>query len=328
MIISKKSMALSLATVIAFSPMVAKAEYDEPISYMSISAPIADRVMYSEYTEFRGKVEEIQNDEGKFSILVTNSIIEGGLNALKAYIDEDVILLSDKDMNSANKDDIKVGMEVVIFFHKDTIMTMSYPPMLGPDVIIINEKEEYQQVMVSKFDKELLNKEKDLYIHPSEETVIVDIDGNKIGKDDLIDKDLIVFYTVVLESYPAQTTPEKIIVLPVKEDQVVSNVFDLENKFIKEIDGITMIPLRLVAENLGYEVSWNQETKTAELSRGAQWTSITIGKDNYSFAKMHIELGTDPILINSRTYVPLKFVEEILKANIEVIDDISIRILY
>lgn len=328
MIINKRGMALSLAAVIALSPVVVKAEYDESISYMPISAPIADRVMYSEFIEFRGKVDEIQNENGQFSILATNSITEGGLNALKAYIDEDVILLSDKDMDFADKSDIKVGMEVVIFYHKDTIMAMSYPPMLGPDVIVINENEEYQQVMVSKFDKEFLNAEKDMYIHPSNDTLIIDKDGNKVDKDDLVDKDLIVFYTVVLESYPAQTTPEKIIVMPARENQVVSNEFVLDNELIKVIDGVTMIPLRLVGEALGYEVSWNQETKTAELLREAQWTAVTIGKDKYSFAKMLVELGTAPILIDSRTYVPISFIEEILKANVEVIEDKNIIIKF
>ena len=328
--LNKRGMALSLAVVIAISPIVVKAEYDESISYMPISAPIVDvdRVMYSEFTEFRGKVDEIQNENGQFSIIVTNSIIEGGLNALKAYINEDVILLSDKDMNYADKGDIKVGMEVVIFFHKDTVMAMSYPPMLGPDVVIINENDEYQQVMVSKFDKDFLNAEKDMYIHPSEDTVIIDSDGNEVDKDEIVNRDLIVFYDIVLESYPAQTTPEKIIVMPIRKDQAINQEFVLDHDLIKVIGEVTMIPLRLVGEALGYEVSWNQDTKTAELVKDVQWTAVTIGEDKYNYHKMLVELGTAPILIDSRTYVPLSFIEEILKANVEVIEDDNIIIKY
>lgn len=82
-----------------------------------------------------------------------------------------------------------------------------------------------------------------------------------------------------------------------------------------------MIPLRLVGESLGYEVSWNQETKTSELVRGPQWTALTIGEDNYNFAKMLVKLGTAPVLIEDRTFVPMSFIEEILKAEVEVMPE-------
>lgn len=323
-----KGMALSLAACMAVTPMVVKAEDMEiiPIS-APISAPIEDeRVMYSEYIEFRGKVEEIYNEDGQFYILATNGITEGGLNALKAYIDEDVILLNNKDMEFASKDDLKVGTEVVIYYHKDTIMALSYPPMLGPDVVIINDNEE-QGAMVSKFDGEFLNAEKDLYARPSDETIIIDKDGNVLTKDDVKNRDLIIFYDIVLESYPAQTTPKKVIVMPEREEMPVVNEFVLENFFVKDTNGVKMIPLRLVAEALGYEVSWNQETKTAEVVRGAQWTSVTIGQDRYSFAKMLVELGTAAELIDEKTYVPMNFIEEILKAGVEVVAE-GLKIIY
>ena len=326
--IYKKGMVLSLAASIALSPMVIKAEeYDESIAYMPIS--VTDEVKTPEYIKFKGNIEEVRNVDGQFSILVENDNTEG-LDALVAYVNEDVILLSDEAMDFADKDKLEVGMEVTIYYHKDTIMAMSYPPMLGPDVIVINDhdKDDFISVMVSKFNKDSLSAEGDLVIHTSEDTVIVDKDGNKVDKEDLADKDLIVFYDIVLESYPAQTTPNKIIVMPAREEVNESKEFILEDELIKEIDKVTMIPLRLVGESLGYEVTWNQETKTAELVREAQWTAVTIGEDKYNFAKMLVELGTAPVIIDSKTYVPLNFAEEILKANVERVEDGTIRILY
>ncbi|WP_409344021.1 copper amine oxidase N-terminal domain-containing protein [Paenibacillus sp. MBLB4367] len=84
-------------------------------------------------------------------------------------------------------------------------------------------------------------------------------------------------------------------------------------------DGQTpMIPLRAVAEALGYELSWNNETMAAELRKGNQWTSVSIGQDRYSFAKMLITLGTAPELKDNKTYVPLQFAADVLKANVTV----------
>lgn len=315
----KKGMALSLALCMILAPVIAKAEGEVVVP---ISAPIE-----TEYIQFAGKIEEVQTVGDHFSILV-NTGKEDGFNELRAYVSEDVIILNDKDMSFAKMDDLKIGTAVSLYYHKHTPMFTSLPPILTPNVIVINnsDKENFISVMVSKFDKDLLNAEKDLVIHVSDETVIVDKDGNKVAKEDLEDKDLIIFYDIVLESYPAQTHPKKIVVMP--EEEKLANEFLLKKEFIKTIDGVTMIPLRLVGESLGYAVSWKQETKTAELLRGPQWTAVTIGKDSYSFAKMIVKLGTAPILINSSTYVPLNYVEQVLIAEVEAMDNGDINIKY
>lgn len=325
----KKGMAISLALSMILSPMLSKAENEDIVP---ISAPISviseGTVKETEYIHFAGKIEEIQAGGDYFSILVKNEK-EDGFNELRAYVSKEVILLNDKDMSFAKKEDLKIGTTVTMYYYKHTPMGLSLPPVLTPDAIVINnaDNENYIAVMVSKFDKDLLNAEKDLVIHVSDKTVIVDKDGNKVAKEDLTDKDLIIFYDIVLESYPAQTSPKKIIVLE-KGEPVVAKEFLLRKEFIKTIDGVTMIPLRLVGESLGYEVSWKQETKTAELLRGPQWNAVIIGKDQYNFARMMIKLGTAPVLINSSTYVPFNYIEEVLRAEVETMDNGDIKIKY
>lgn len=90
------------------------------------------------------------------------------------------------------------------------------------------------------------------------------------------------------------------------------------NQFFADAKGNTMIPLRLVAERIGFEITWNPDTMTAELKKGANWTTVTIGKDAYFFARMApAPLGAAPVLVESSTYVPLKFVTDILKAEVK-----------
>lgn len=346
---NKKAMALSLATIIAVSPLAVRAaEESKPISApidTPIVQPIEEEAKTAEYIMFRGKIEKVEADNGMKYILVKNDNKEG-LDALRAYINEDVILLSDKILDFADADDLKEGMEVTIVYHKDTIMALSYPPMLGPDAVIINDSEDFQGVMVSKFDDKLLNAEGDMIIRPSEKTVIVDKDGEKLQTEDLYDRDLIAFFDIVLTSYPGQTSPKKIVVMPEREelpveepseetpivDEVPEEIkefkeFVLVNEYIKNINGADMIPLRLVGEALDYEVKWNQETKTAELTKGAQWTAVTIGKDNYNFAKMLIKLGVAPEMVDSITYVPSSFIEEVLRVKVEIVPE-GLKILY
>lgn len=86
----------------------------------------------------------------------------------------------------------------------------------------------------------------------------------------------------------------------------------------KKADGITMVSLRDVANSLGYEIKWNQSSRSAELTKGAQWTNVIVGKDSYFFAKMApVSLGTAPILKNDSLYVPVKFVTDILRVEVK-----------
>lgn len=92
-------------------------------------------------------------------------------------------------------------------------------------------------------------------------------------------------------------------------------------------EGVSLVPLRKVAEGLGYEVKWNQETYAAELKKGAGWTSVSVGQDSYFFAKMTpVTLGTAPVILNDTLYVPLKFVTDILRANVKTGDAGAIHI--
>ena len=75
-----------------------------------------------------------------------------------------------------------------------------------------------------------------------------------------------------------------------------------------------MIPLRMVAEALGYKVTWNEEAERVELERLPHWITLKPGEDAYTFAKTApMPLGKAPELVNDTTFVPVEFVREILQ---------------
>ncbi len=339
----KKYIVLSLATCITLSPLVVRANNDpDGKEIIPISAPVdkvekIDEVAMADYIKYDGKITEVNDNEKYLSILVKDNENEP-YNGMLFHINEDVILLNDKTKDFVTKDTLKKGMNVSTYYHKDTVMAMSMPPQLGPDVIVVRESKEPTSIYVSGFNKELLSSDGTLRIAPSENTVIVDKNGNKIDKKDIENKELIVFYSMVMESYPAQTTPEKIIVMEKEEevkekpeitvlDKIIINEKEvtLNKPLYKNEEGVMMLPLRQIAEALGYEVKWNNETRTAELTKGPQWTAVTIGKDNYNFAKMLIKLGTAPETKNSSTYVPFSFLEEVLRVGVEITEEGMIK---
>jgi hypothetical protein len=69
------------------------------------------------------------------------------------------------------------------------------------------------------------------------------------------------------------------------------------------VDGRVMVPLRTMVEALHAEVMWDMTTQTAKVLKDGKVTSIVVGKalpDGMGMA----------IMINNRTYVPIRFVTQ------------------
>jgi hypothetical protein len=110
--------------------------------------------------------------------------------------------------------------------------------------------------------------------------------------------------------------------------EVDGEIIDLEGAKIYGENGKLMIPLRVVSEALGYKITWNKERLSVDLIKGDNFTSISIGKDNYFYGKTApIELGIAPELKDGKTYVPLQFVKQILRTQATVNGSESIQIV-
>lgn len=348
--ISKQIIALSMATCLTLTPLAVSANNEkEVIDMLPISAEVINEKpeeLVAEYDEYTGKIVEITEKEELISILVKDS--EEEFNGEVLHLNKDVIILNSKTKENMKMEDLKEGMKVTRFAHKNTPVLLSMPGQLTPQVIIVNE-EDTGSVNVSKFNVDLVNAENTLKLLVEEETIIVNEAGEKVEKGDLVNRDLIVFYSVATKSIPAQAPVQKIILMDQEEELIEETEEEVEeSEKLKEIsvldkividekeisldkelynkDGMTMIPLRQISEALGYEVAWNNETRTAELTKGAQWTSVTIGEDNYNFAKMIVKLGIAPEIKEGSTFVPFTFLEEVLKVNLEIMESGMINI--
>lgn len=88
---------------------------------------------------------------------------------------------------------------------------------------------------------------------------------------------------------------------------------------VQVIDGVTFLPLRATLEKMGFEVTWNGETKTIEIHKGAQWTSVTIGQNAYFKNKMAPHtLSSAPVIVNDRTLIPVEFIADILGRHMSI----------
>lgn len=84
----------------------------------------------------------------------------------------------------------------------------------------------------------------------------------------------------------------------------------------KIVNGRTMVPIRFVAENLGFEVAWTAATKTAVIGDNGEITLI-IGAPTATVNGKTVTLDAPAMIENGRALVPLRFISESLGAEVD-----------
>jgi hypothetical protein len=85
--------------------------------------------------------------------------------------------------------------------------------------------------------------------------------------------------------------------------------------FIDE-NGRTQVPVRFVSEALGANVEWDGTTKKVSVNLNSRKVILTIGKKEYVVNNQSYQMDTVALLMESRTFVPLRFVSEALGATV------------
>lgn len=72
----------------------------------------------------------------------------------------------------------------------------------------------------------------------------------------------------------------------------------------------TLIPIRAVLESTNATLEWDQDTKTASITRNGKTVSVTIGSNIMKTPDGDVTLDTAPVLQNSTTYAPIRAIAE------------------
>lgn len=234
----------------------------------------------------------------------------------------DDALIFDNSGVKLTKEDVKTGASLTIFKDENGDVLAI--------IVVDEEKSSFADVdLYGKSDSfgDLINAKNDLALNIAEETEIVNAAGEKAAKEELEGKNLVVFYSMVAMSLPAQTSPTKIVVLETKEVKAVTIAKD---KVITEGD-VVMLPLREVAEGLDFEVAWDNTLQKVTVGTTAMGVNFSVGENKYNKARMMpTELEKAPELVVSGefgiTYVPMSFFTQLIEAEAKVNEDGSVTI--
>lgn len=310
---------LSLSAVTPLAAASAPADLKAAAAQISAAKPInaaLNTMEEFEFGSFTGVVKEITergSAQDSKLVLIEN---EAGNQANIIITNKTYIL---------NHAEISVGSTMTAYYNAKAIMLMIYPPQYLAEVVVTGNQA--SNVKVDLFNKDLVSADNALKLNISPATEVVLQDG-KIYDGELTNRKLVVIYGVSTRSIPAQTTPEKVIVLfekavpPIYQltpDDVANMQIVVNNEITKapaafrNEKGMVMVPLRAISEALGFALGWDNDTRSIMVGKHVK---LTIGIDNYiKNGTDPIQLGAAPALVGGTTFVPLDFFRKVTLLN-------------
>ena len=81
-------------------------------------------------------------------------------------------------------------------------------------------------------------------------------------------------------------------------------------------DNRTLVPVRFISEELGAGVEWIAAGNEVKIAHNSETIHLQIGSNKAVVGTTQVNLDTAPVVVNSRTMVPLRFVSECLEAEV------------
>ena len=318
----------------------------------------------SELPEFISVVGEIKEIYERGYLFVLVETWEEEPRKINFIIDQDTILLSDRDL--------EVGMSVIGHYRTNVITPTMYPPQIH--AIIFKSQELPGGVLIDRFDGDWNAFSRPYQLEIQEDIEIVLQDGNPFEGDllELENRALIIFFDAIprVVEPPIPVVPTKIIVLfeiavpPIhylteeeldmmlipdnwqgglqlspedlvefwasnfdpKTAQILVNDECIESPapFVCNESGQIMVPVAPIAQALGYNVYG----EGADVVIGPGIT-FTAGVDSYFVGRMApVQLFAAPILQDNVLFVPMGFFQYVLHHSAYIMDgNVIIRTL-
>jgi hypothetical protein len=81
-------------------------------------------------------------------------------------------------------------------------------------------------------------------------------------------------------------------------------------------DGRTLVPLRAIAQTMGAQVQWDDQSRSISMTRGDKTVSLGIDSTAATVNNAPVNLDVPATIVNGRTMVPARFISESLGAQV------------
>jgi hypothetical protein len=281
----------------------------EPVTTAAENTDAAAPVAAAKSAVITGEVTKIAEAAG-----VTSVTLDDGKDGVVLQI-SDLRFVYDQELKTfLSLEDVKVGMTITAILPENAPMALSMPPQTGAAFgLILNSNAE--GFKIDSFDADLVSADGNLKLNIGEGTLIRGADG-KEAEAVAPNAELLVFYTVVATSQPAQTTPSLVITL--SSAAAAEEDTDPGEPAPDESAPAEYVGLRATAEAKGYTVTWTSNALPITLTKGDITVTVTIGTDAFTYT--HLTKDMQPLdsvekldlvtqLVDGKTMVASTFIE-------------------
>ena len=268
----KKNLTKVMALGMVMTVMAgATAFANEPMLIAENPTATYDVAEASMYLTQSGTVASIETSVTEGVTIVT---MDNEMGGLRFAVASNTIIIDRQDGFYMTADQLEEGMAVSVVYDMNSPMGMSMPPFLG-NVTAVVANADAGSVVVGKFDENLTDMKNMLQLNiDNERTPIANLQGSRIrlSAEDVKGQDALVFYDFTTRSIPAQTTPSFVLILAEAE----------EAPEVEEENKPSCVPLREIAEKLGFTVKWQGKTKPILIEKDGVSITVMMGKGDYT----------------------------------------------
>lgn len=242
-----------------------------------------------------------------------------GKGEINVKINENTLYMDSGKAVKGDIKNIKQNDTIYVFYNEDVANAIVYniPQDSGSAMLHTIEKIEFYD----GGQTQILTDNGGMYISIDKNAQITNYSNcEQIRETDLAEgQKIFVWYNGIQESYPAKTGAYKIVL--VDEGQtadILLNGKAIDTKAVLK-NGVWTVPMRETAENLGLDISWNNEERTASMENDKRKMDIKIGEDFYmSYANEQNgfigktapkTIGCKAYISDDKTWIPAKAFE-------------------
>ena len=228
-------------------------------------------------------------------------------DSVALHITDDTFVIQNGTGYYLNGFDIREGEQVKAWY--GSVLTRSLPPQGKADTVIAgkqNDRPTFTYFNIGKVEPQEDGSVRVLNVNESQYVTIFpqvypDVDELKSG-----DK-MLLWYEFTTMSMPGQATATKAVLLKQGPADInistTAGVIAMDGKELADVklvekNNTLYVPLRQVAEALGYTVTWNGDAQTAVVYDGPRSAVCTIGSYDYGQQRMRVQLQYTPELID------------------------------
>ena len=254
----------------------------------------------------RAVIKSLPGQENEKQLLVTSQDEKSPWD-LALNLGDETVFLDNATGIPVSLQDLKEDQEVYVYY--SLAMTRSLPPQSAAYAVLTNVGEatpaKYHVVekVLEGADGQVavLTDHGSMLVSAAKETKMSNLkDKSVVTPQDLkVGTRFFAWYDIVALSYPGQAGAERIVLLPQQEQQEQNKLEELEISVngkalgvkTQNKDGVQMVPVRQVAEALGFTVEWDQQKRETLLISDQGKVSLSVGRDSYQFETAQEAVG-------------------------------------